>query len=672
MKKSFALFFLLALSVHSFSLEAYVFNGGGRSRAEKLAALTIAGIVNRETPRLYLQDVFETWNYSLTDDRWKLIFIQKEGVSFTEILSVKELIETFKNELNGAILYSDQETYSNFSGQSFLWQGEFAAMLCGLSNAVPIPVGKEVEWNYFAEDNIILKSFDGNNSLEIKANLTDISWSWNTTANDKYLNALNWAYENILPLCNPQSFFIREITDWAVSKKMFHLNIAGNEPNSLNFYSLSEEKALLIENLLKHFRAKNPTSLFNIYGWMEPEPLVQWLSAYGATFHEAMQANLSWFHSYPLPEAIPDRVSLVDENNLTLQKKYYIIFIGSEGDAGNWNVGFQGGAWNSNKRGKVPVAWGINLHFWEQFPYLAYYYNKTATANDGFVSVITPLGYTYSDVLPEETREWAIQESKALVEKFKMPVAYAYKHYNGQGVSTFRGIDISNYYDTIQMNNFYSGSGIETTFLFEPKLWTQTAYENRSILFNHLNDNTFYGNISNLNAKKAEIIDRLKRKEAPYFYLAGYQRFVGETTTLNESADITITRLNELKLLLESDPEIGHLIEFVTPEKFNLLLQAKLGRNNIPYDDSEISPNGINDNNLKDIQLIWNSHEKQLRISKPENVQELMVRITDMQGKTQIISSSNLEFDLSYLKSSLYIISVQTENEIINKKIVVN
>lgn len=675
--KVFLLLFCLILSLIVKANNAYVFYGAGKSRAEKLAAMAVAGIVNRDSATLYLQDVFETWNYGLTDEKWRLVFVADEGVDFTEITTVKALIDTFSYALNGAILYDETETYSNFPGQTIIWQGEFATMLAGLANGVPVPKSKQESWNYFANDSILLMGYNENNTLKIPADLTLESWSWNDNAlEDRYLDMLNWGVEKVLPLCNPQSFFLREITDWAVSQKMFQVDIAGNEPNSLNFYSLSDEKAGLLETLFEHFRAENPDSLFNIYGWMEPEPLVQWLSANGATFHEAMQANLSWFHTFKVPEPLPKRASLVDANDLTLQKKYYVLFIGTEGDAGNWNVGFQGGAWLSPDRGEVPLAWGFNLHFFEQFPYLAYYYTKTATPNDGFVSVITPLGYTYSDVLPEQTFDWAVETSRQRVEKFKVPVAYAYKHYNGQGTSLFRGIEISNYYDTATMSDFYRKSNIETTFLFEPKLWTQKAYDNGVVLFNHFNDNTFYGNISNLNAKRAEIADRLKSKEPPFFYLAGYQRLVGETSMLNESTDIRLSELADLQGMLKNDPDIGKMIEFVTPEKFNLLLQGHLGKIEMEYDTTSVQ---VQKEQLgKGVSLKWNDYDKILTIEQPFQQTNNQLTVTNLLGRAMTLSPESfyqsgnrsiLRYNLSGLRPSMYVVSKPMNGKLISKKI---
>ena len=670
-------------AIDSFSVNAYVFNGSGKSRAEKLAAITIAGIVNRDSAQLYLQDVFETWNYNQTDEKWRSIFTNDEKVFFTEINSIAGLIDAFKDKLQGAILYSESETYSNFPGQTVLWQGEFASMLGGLANAVPVPKGYETTWNFYATDSIVLYSYDNSDSLKIASDLTLPGWSWNNPAlGDRYMNMLWWGVNNILPLCNQQSFFIREITDWAVQQKMFQLDISGNEPNTVKFTSLPDPKAHLIETLLQYFRLQNPDKLFHVYGWMNPEPLVQWISAYGGTFHEAMQANLSWFHVYKLPAPVPLRASAIKPDDVVLQNKYYIIFIGSEGDAGNWNMGFQAGAWFSPKRGQVPVAWGWNLHFFDQFPYLAYYYNKTATATDGFISVISPLGYTYSDYIPAETKEWAINKSKQLVDKFNITASYAYKHYNGQGYSLYRNVMISNYYDIASMSEFYDNAGIGTTFLFEPNLSTQTAYNKGTVLFNHVDDNTFYSNISNIENKKTEIINRLKTKKPPYFYLAGYQRFVGETSHLNGTADITLTELVDLKNMLAADPQIGQMIEFVTPEKFNYLIRGYMNLIDIKMDTSTATSNIRQLTELKNqVELCFKPAIKQLIISVPDEIfDNPAITVTDISGRSVLCNpvsddlsynKRRLIYNLQQLNETFYVATIITKAGNISKKIIV-
>jgi len=105
-----------------------------------------------------------------------------------------------------------------------------------------------------------------------------------------------------------------------------------------------------------------------------------------------------------------------------------------------------------------------------------------------------------------------------------------------------------------------------------------------ALIFNHVNDNTFYSDVSDLNAAAARIVTALTGKNKPYFYLAGYQRFRQDDFTNRSdpgSSDISVQRLSQLQSLLKANTSIGQYIEIVTPEVFSYLLRKKLGLVNV-------------------------------------------------------------------------------------------
>ncbi len=569
-------------------INAVIYNGTGSSPENKLIALTLAGIVNRDAPRLYLVNVYEAWSYNQTDEMWRDIYTNDGNVNFTQITDINQLIQYFSNDINGAITYDPSLTYANFSGQNFRWQAEVAAMIGGLTNCIPLPSTNETIVVERPDSVWVPDYFHGQEALKVSARLDSSLHPWNNdelTQEQRYFSILEWAIENLLSRTNPHKFYLREITDWAVNQRMFQLNLAGTE--SLQFASLVNEKAEKIEQVMSYMQASNPNEIFHVYGWMRPEPLVQWISAWGGSFHETLLSNLSWHHVFPVnDDFVYQRPSELSYEDVTIDNKYYVIFIGSEGDAGNWNAGFQSGAWHSAARGNVPLGWGFNLHFFREFPFLGQYYFRTATANDGFIAVTTPLGYAYSDMFPESYLPDAIEKTMWKVQKYNIPTTYAYKHYNGAGVSDFRGITISNNYNFNKLGEFAENTGTELTFLFDPALSTQQVYSQYGgLLFNHVNDNTFYGNVTDLNATAQGIINRLKNKPRPGFLLAGYQRLRQDGTSIGSGnpADITLPRLEQLMDIIKADPEIGDNIEFVTPEKFTWLLKKRILEASVQY-----------------------------------------------------------------------------------------
>ncbi len=627
-KKLIALSSLLSFVLHSLAIEAIVFDGTGKPAEEKILALTLAGIVNRDAPRLYLRNVYETWSYSETDETWEELYSTQGSVSFTEIYDINTLVQTFKPFLKGAITYDASLTYGNFSGQSFRWQAEAAAMLGGLTDCIPVPSSDA--WIDISRPEMIdvPDKFNGQPTIQVSAQLHLSSHPWNNTSlnqEKRYFNWLDWALNNLLSRTNPSKFYLREITDWAVNQRMFQLNLAGTE--DLRFTSLSDEKAAKIERVINYVKAKHPDRIFHVYGWMRPEPLVQWISAYGGSFHETLLCNLSWHHVFPVDKNFRyQRASATEPDAIRLKDKYYVLFITSEGDAGNWVFGFQGGGWQSAGRGQVPLGWGINLQMFEEFPFVAQHYFRSASANDGFTAVSTPLGYAYPDVFPDSYLADAQAKTRALMDKFNVKTVYAYKHYNGAGKSTYRGIEISNNFDFYRLGTFARQTNSEVTLLYDPALLTQTAYTNyEGLLYNHVTDQTFYADVSNPAIVVSRIVSKLMAKSKPGFLLAGYQRMRQDNAEIGAgSHDLTIPRLKGIMDGIKADASVGNDVEFVTPEVFSVLLRKSLGL-------VSARPFAVNDlNNLSVGRDPDNNLQLSLQVQVPEPVE---VKIYDLAGR---------------------------------------
>lgn len=666
------LFFCLLFgwSTQLIALDAYVYNGTGQSAENKLIAMTIAGIVNRDAPRLYLRNVYETWSYSETDETWENLYKTTGETNFTIITDINVLVQTFKTYLKGAITYDINLTYSNFTGQSFRWQAEAAAMLGGLTDCIPISSTNTVIDINKPTTVDLPDYFNGQPIVQVTAKLELTSHSWNNTAltqEQRYFAWLDWALDNLLPRCNTSKFYIREITDWAINQRMFQLNLAGTE--DLRFTSLSDEKAAKIERVMNYLKAKQPKEIFHVYGWMRPEPLVQWISAYGGSFHETLLSNLSWHHVFPVNQNFNyKRASDVDFSNTVLENKYYVLFISSEGDAGNWNIGFQGGAWQSSTRGQVPLAWGFNLQMFEEFPFVAQYYFNTATINDGFMAVSTPLGYAYPDVFPSAYLPDAKAKTSALMNKFNVSSIYSYKHYNGAGSSLYRGITISNNFNFSNLGSFSGQTNSQLTVLYDPGLTTQKAYTNYGgLLYNHINDDTFYADVSNLTTARDRIVGKLSGKTKPRFLLAGYERFRYDNATL-ETNDITLPRLKTLMESIKANATVGADVEFVTPEKFTYLLRKSLGLS------TDVQ---VHENNGQKL-LVFSDKNRNLQLNlQLDNAQPVQIRVADLTGK--LIFTENWDMTLpndfktiSIKQKGIFLLNIKGQNVNITTRIINN
>jgi len=243
-ERLFLLIFAISVFFTSNAINAVVYDGSGQLAEDKMLAMTLAGIVNRDAPRLYLRNVYETWSYNQTDELWENEYKTNGAVQFTVITNINVLVEHFKTFIKGAVTYDATLSYSNFTGQSFRWQAEAAALLGGLTDCVPVPsTNTTIDINKPTLVDVP-DYFNGQQTIQVSAKLELSTHTWNNAAltlEQRYFAWLDWALDNLLPCCNTSKFYLREITDWAVNQRMFQLNLAGTE--DLRFTSLSDEKS---------------------------------------------------------------------------------------------------------------------------------------------------------------------------------------------------------------------------------------------------------------------------------------------------------------------------------------------------------------------------------------------------------------------------------------------
>jgi len=571
--------------------KAVVFVATGMTIESKYIALTLAGIVNRDSARLYLRNVYENWAHNQTDEEFEAIYRSRGNVQFEEITSIGALVNRFRPFVNGAITYDITKTIKNYpTDPGVYWQAEFAGTLGGLTNRLPCTPATAAMLGLSVSNTLVLTdAFDGDAPITIPGRL-ETGNDWNNPANTSdvnYQTLLTWGVQNVLPRSNPKKFYCRELCDIAVQNRMFQTNLAG--PSSLDFDQMPTWKAVILENTFNYLHSKNFNGLFGVYGWVWPEPIIQWIASFGATFQPILIGNLSFHGSFPITGAVFDRPSYVgDYSTMVVDKnKHYVTIIGSEGDSGNWSIGFQSGAWLSTKRGSVPVTWGTNLTLFEDCPFVARYFMETATANDGFAAVISPLGYTYIDMLPPESRAAAVAETQRLMAKYKINDIYAYKHYAPRTGFSYRGVPISNNYNIPKLSQFNRDAGVlGATYLNEPTLPFQVPYTSPEgqVFFNQSrsgdSDPTFYGNASIPQNMANRILNLLRPRATPSFLIGGYERFRQDDFANRISpslADMSLAMVEDVINRVKADPTLGSQIEFVTVERLTGLIKRNQG-----------------------------------------------------------------------------------------------
>jgi len=101
--------------------EARVFRVEGLTRPERVMVETLQGIVNRKGPRLFLLTIEE-------DRKWQEIYQEKYGFSFTPVENLAKLIEAFRDDISGLVLYD-----LNLDAEQWV-----AVTLAGIENLLPV------------------------------------------------------------------------------------------------------------------------------------------------------------------------------------------------------------------------------------------------------------------------------------------------------------------------------------------------------------------------------------------------------------------------------------------------------------------------------------------------------------------------------------------------------
>lgn len=363
----------------------------------KLMLLSLQGIVNREKPQLYLV-------FSADELRWKNWYEQNYGLQFETIDSLPELIERFKNQIKGYIIFDRKSPHSS----------NIALTMAGLMDGV-ICSERDIEKLDTAGLKVLQDlrgKFDGMSTAEI----------------------YKWGYENLWKKCNkkimgnfPVPRFKGTEEDWViqghspidyvVSKKGFCQDLSSRIP---------EERAIKD----KFLSEMEPLGL--VLGWVDfrnnasrddEGSYVTQFTQHGitqicsqATYNLSIHSKIKPKEKYSQDNAKPEDIKLED--------KVYLTFYQSDGDA-LWalNNGFEK-SWFSKNRGIVPMGWEIQPLIIDLAPAILDYYYATKTEKDYFLGAVSGIGYIYPDKFPENLLDKYLVVTDGYLQKLDMKVLF--------------------------------------------------------------------------------------------------------------------------------------------------------------------------------------------------------------------------------------------------------
>ncbi len=332
----------------------YVINVDGKSYEEKVLAATLEGVVNKKEPRLYLIEKDsddDSANFILS------LYKEKYGVT-SESATIEKTLSTFKNEINGAIVYDPRDNFTV----------NICTTLAGLKNAVCV-----------TEALLPLTEKAGLKTLQ------DLRGKWKNKS-----GAYRDTFKTYYPQCSKKALGIISPSEWRTRDYLVQNKI-------FTFFAkaLPKQKPLLEEIL-----SKTPDNI-PVFGYLSSTGLEELLAVETLSMHNKilipsdLQSNLSVhsgfayapskFKAKKKERKIPDIkgklavvLSLTDGDNVYVPLTYFL----------------QKKYWRSPNRGKIPMGWSISQSLLDIAPAVAAYYKETAAENDELVAMIS-VGYTH-------------------------------------------------------------------------------------------------------------------------------------------------------------------------------------------------------------------------------------------------------------------------------------
>ena len=421
------------------------------------AVATLQGVVNRDTPRLYVYFVMEGnndidgywWNKYSRKGEWLY------GRETQTYRTMEELFTAYASYIEGVVVYD-----GNVPSTS-----NVASSVAGIENLVAIRYDDTPGSLY---DRLVVHGpklpvkrwllnpdgtsmFTGKKGMEIPETSR---LSTGSLKNDPYV----WFIEKYLKkgLCNTEyaAYYIdqfwrtdptRTVTnhhqltnhDFFVSKKAFFFDLSpwGDEPATDDPTQKEGLDLQILETFLQEAYKQNKGEKFCYIGgfpsWIykytqhaggkHEDVATEWefsriISAYNA-FKDAdaiglgALANSSFWQHFPLQEKYPqkwvthqelmDRGYLNSDGTINFQGRNFILFYVGDYDSSSWIAQTTPSLWDEPSRGEVPLMWSVSPVLAERVPMVMHNYRVTATPNDYFAAADNGAGYLMPGMLQE-------------------------------------------------------------------------------------------------------------------------------------------------------------------------------------------------------------------------------------------------------------------------------
>jgi len=316
----------------------------------KLLLISLQGVVNRTQPRIFL----------ITADA-EVFWLNEAKTTFSltteDVTDPWELVEQFKDEIDGAVVYDPD----------LIQSVNVATTFAGLNNALVAhpSLVSQIEQHGISVIKDLRGQFDDN------------------------VEMYRWAFEKLWPSCHHRilAFLNAEtptLRDYLVAHRIFTLQLDFHRP---------KERELLEEIL-----DKTPRNI-PVLGWVIDELIgVATLSKYGKFLTASDNSpNLSVYSGlelekpgYDEPPDIPEPENII-----------YVGFAYTDADNLAYVQGSMLTQWLDPARGTVPLGWSFNAAARDLAPHLVAYYQRTKTEQDVLIGPPSGIGYMYPNLYPD-------------------------------------------------------------------------------------------------------------------------------------------------------------------------------------------------------------------------------------------------------------------------------
>jgi len=355
---------------HSDTASSFVYEG--ISQGFRLAAVSLQGLVNRDTARIYLRE---------RNSSWLLDFYKQQGIVKSEIAydNIYLLLKKFKTYFKGAVVIDPSRSYTV----------NLASNIAGVEDRVII-----------SPDMLYLFKRHLGSTIDIKDlrtyNFTD------------QLAAYTWYEQNILPL-QPKTvlsvakdFFMHDVyRDYLIQFKIPTFWLPG--PKDADY-------SLTYENKIKSLLSTTPPNIPVLGFWPAVDAsgnnigYEEYAGVKLAGYYGKFSLVNTWVGNYSFHSALknpPETYKQVKVRSKKFRdydptKKYVALIMIESGDSPAYlQYGINQRQWSDPYRGQVPISYGITPSIRFLLPGLAKYLYETATENDFFFCSISGAGYCY-------------------------------------------------------------------------------------------------------------------------------------------------------------------------------------------------------------------------------------------------------------------------------------